>query len=180
MTNLWIRHLEKAAPEEQERGASFVNMLHSLSRTSGTVRRKLNIERHPQGRNGLASGVSASLSAACAEERPHKTEATGPVDESRPSPGWCAAEQDRRTELCKWTARSQHGYEAGADVPEEDYVQLLRLESGDLMLRYNVTGEEVFETVVTSPEEAESLILEDNMTTASLYPENPEFQWSKK
>lgn len=179
MTNIWIRHLEKTAPEEQGRGASFVKMLHSLTRSSGTGKKKLGVKGHPQGRKGAASGVSVSLSAAYAEEQPHTTETNVPAHESQ-LPAWCAGEQGRCTELCKWTARSQHGYETGTDIPEEDYVQLLRLESGDLMLRYNVTGEDVFETTVTSPEEAESLILEDNMTTSRLYPENPEFQWSKK
>lgn len=179
MKNLWIKHLEKAAPDEQERGASFVKMLHSLTRDGGTEKSNLSINKRPQGRNGTVSGMRVSLSATCAEEQLHATEATAQAHESQ-LPAWCAGEQGLCTELCKWTARSQHGYETGTNVLEEDYVQLLRLEGGDLMLRYNVTGEDVFETAVASPEEAESLIMEDNMTTARLYPENPELQWSKK
>lgn len=180
MKNLWIKHLEKTALEEQERGASFVKMLHSLTRDGGTEKRNLSIKGRPQGTNGIASGMNVSLSMACAKEQSQATEVSVPAHGSQPSAGWHAGEQDQCTELCKWTARSQHGYETCADVPEEDYVQLLRLGSGGLMLRYNVTGEDVFETAVASPEEAESLIMEDNMTTARLYPENPELQWSKK
>ncbi len=84
------------------------------------------------------------------------------------------------TELCRWTAKSQSEYETGVDAPEEDHVQLLASEDGQLTLRYNVTGEEVFEIEVGSLEEAEDVIYEDNMTTARLYPDILDLQWSKK
>ncbi|MDN5310804.1 MAG: hypothetical protein PWP14_2198 [Methanolobus sp.] len=184
MTNLWIRHLEKTAPEEQERGASFVKMLHSLAREDGSEKGHLTLKRRKlQGRNSRTSGLrKQQFEPACTEEQPLETITADPasVRGDQPPADQCTGMPDGCTELCIWTARSQQGCGTVTDVSQEDHVQLLMLGSGELMLRYNVTGEDVFETTVTSPEEAESLIREDNMTTSRLYPENPEFQWSKK
>jgi hypothetical protein len=150
MKNQWIQHLERASPEKRERGTSFVKMLHVLARDGG---KRKGSHFHMK----CSSQLSRSK---VSEKNKQHTPA-------------CA-------ELCRWTAESQLGYDTGIDSPGDDFVQLLKSGNGQMMLKYNVTGEEVFEIDVGSVEEAEKVISEDNMTTSILYPGNPEFQWSKK
>lgn len=163
-------------PEDRERRTSFVKMLHSLSRDSGKEQDQ-RIKGSSQYRNVKASGRKERSNLIGKQPDEAIIATTAQVSDSQPP---AIKKQHSCTELCRWTAKSQQGYETGVDAPEEDYVQLLLMENGELMLRYKVTGEDTFETGVDSPEEAESLILEDNMTTARLYPGNPEFQWLKK
>ncbi|MDP2217265.1 MAG: hypothetical protein Q8J68_08270 [Methanolobus sp.] len=183
MKNQWIQHLERASPEKRERGTSFVKMLHVLSRDGGKGK---DSHFHMKCRSQLSrSKVSEKKEQhipACAEdhaEHPIIT-STATLSASLSSVDQPLNEDNVCAELCRWTAKSQLGYETGIDSPGNDFVQLLKPGNGQIMLRYNVTGEEVFEIGVGSVEEAEKVISEDNMTTSMLYPGNPEFQWSKK
>lgn len=144
-----------------------MNTLHSLARDgrkgmSGHCHR-IDDSQRSKNRASCTNDPSITARASCSRS---------PVDR--------ALSGNECTELCRWTAKSQPGYETGIGAPGEDHVQLLASESGQLILRYNVTGEEIFEIEVGSLEEAENVIHEDNMTTACLYPDMSDFQWSKK
>jgi|GEM_PF-1815004 len=170
MKNIWVRHLEKKKFRNNTEGSSFVEMLHSLAKLddgsesgvseySDAKTRKYSLEDI---REELAYDIQA-------EEEPAIEDEVIPDNN-----------QNQLTEICRWTAKSQRGYETGIDTYDDDYVRLLQLQNGQLVLRYNVAGEDTFEMEVGSIEEADNLIMEDNMTTSELYPENPELQWSKK
>jgi len=167
MKNLWTQHLKKAVPLKGERGASFVNTLHSLARDGGKGMsghcHRIDGSQRSKSKASYTDDLSITALASCSQ-----------------SPSDRALSENACTELCRWTAKSQSGHERGVDAPEEDHVQLLTSESGQLTLRYNVTGEEVFEIEVGSLEEAENVIYEDNMTTARLYPDISDLQWSKE
>jgi hypothetical protein len=167
MKNLWTQHLKKAVPLKGERGTSFVNTLHSLAGDGGKGMsghcHRIDGSQRSKSKVSYTDDGSITARTSCSQS---------PVDR--------ALSRNACTELCRWTAKSQSGHEMGVDAPEEDHVQLLTSESGQLTLRYNVTGEDVFEIEVGSLEEAENVIYEDNMTTARLYPDISDFQWSKK
>jgi hypothetical protein len=183
MKNQWIQHLEKALPEKRERGTSFVKMLHVLARDGGKGK-----ESHLHRKNSSHRSMSKFSekkerhTTVCTEDHPENVTVTSTV----PAHGSISPvdtplrEDGAQVELCRWIAESQLGPESGIAALGEDFVQLLSSVNGQLLLSYNVTGEDVFEIVVSSVEEAEKVISEDNMTTAMLYPGNPEYQWSKK
>jgi hypothetical protein len=183
MKNHWIQHLERASPENKGRGTSFVKMLHVLTRDGGKGKDShFQMKCSSQLSRSKVSENKGQHIPACAEDHTeHPTiTSTATLSASLSSIDQPLNEGNVCTELCRWTAESQLGYETGIKSPGDDFVQLLRSGNGQMMLRYNVTGEEVFEISVDSVEEAEKLISEDNMTTLMLYPGKPEFQWSKK
>ncbi|TGC10715.1 hypothetical protein [Methanolobus halotolerans] len=174
MKNIWIQHLEKQRSRDSTRGSSFVEMLHSLARLDDGCEVKSVKPKHSGNKNRQYSLKKIREELAFDSLAESDTENT----EER-IPAGCKAEE-MITEICRWTAKSQMGYETGIDSYEDDYVRLLRLQNGQLVLRYNVAGEDTFEIEVGSTEEADNLISEDNMTTSELYPANPELQWNKK
>jgi hypothetical protein len=183
MKNQWIQHLERASPEKRERETSFVKMLHFLARDGMKGKdNHFQMKCRSQLSRSKVSEKKEQHIPACAEdhaENPIIT-STATLSASLSSVDQPLSEDNVCTELCRWTAESQLGSETGIAASGEDFVQLLSSVNGQLLLRYNVTGEEVFEIGVDCVEEAEKVISEDNMTTSMLYPGNPEFQWSKK
>jgi hypothetical protein len=183
MKNHWIQHLERASPENKERGTSFVRMLHVLARDGGKGKdSRFHMKRSSQLSRSKVSQKNEQQTPAFAEDNAEHPTITSnaTLSASLSSVDQPLSEDNVCAELCRWTAESQLGSETGITAPGEDFVQLLSSVNGQLLLSYNVTGEDVFEIVVNSVEEAEKVISEDNMTTAMLYPGNPEFQWSKK
>ncbi|AFV24792.1 hypothetical protein Mpsy_2589 [Methanolobus psychrophilus R15] len=183
MKNQWIQHLERTSPEKRERGTSFVKMLHVLARDGGKGKDShFHMKCRSQLSRSKVSEKNKQQTPACAEDHAeHPTiTSTATLSASLSAVDQPLNEDNVCAELCRWTAESQLASETGIAAPGDDFVQLLRSGSGQMMLRYNVTGEEVFEIDVHSVEEAEKVISEDNMTTSMLYPGNPEFQWSKK
>ncbi|WP_406656700.1 hypothetical protein V7O62_12680 [Methanolobus sp. ZRKC2] len=173
MKNIWIQHLEKQASEESTQDSSFVKMLHSLARLDDEYEMK-SVIKSPGGNNRQYSLKTIQEELAF-DDPVH--EDIGTLNEAASVE--CKA-TEMTTEICRWTAKSQRGYEMGIDSFEDDHVRLLQLQNGQLMLMYNVAGEDDFEVEVSSAEEADELIIEDNLTTSELYPENPELQWHKK
>ncbi|WP_292462472.1 hypothetical protein [Methanolobus sp.] len=183
MKNQWIQHLEKALPEKREHGTSFVKMLHVLARDGGKGKENhLHRKNSSQRSRGKFPEKKEHYTTVCTEDHPKSVTVTStvPAHGSTSSVDTPLREDDAQVELCRWIAESQLGPENGIAATGEDFVQLLSSVNGQLFLSYNVTGEDVFEIVVGSVEEAEKVISDDNMTTAMLYPGNPEYQWSKK
>ena len=174
MKNIWIQHLEKQRFEESTQGSSFVRMLHSLARLDDEYVVKAAVSKPFAEKNRQYS--LEKIQEELAFDYPVNDDSENVKDNASVE---CEA-KDSTAEICRWTAKSQRGYETEMDSYEDDYVQLLRLETGQLVLMYNVAGEDDFEIEVGSTEEADKLILEDNHTTSELYPENPELQWHKK
>ncbi|KXS42609.1 MAG: hypothetical protein AWU59_1548 [Methanolobus sp. T82-4] len=172
MKNKWIQHLEKKKSRNNTEGSSFVEMLHSLAKLDDGSESESGASGYSGAKTRKYSLEDIQQELAC-DIRTEKDPAI--EDEVIPDNN-----QSQLTEICRWTARSQRAYETGIDTYEDDYVRLLQLHNGQLVLRYNVAGEDTFEMDVGSIEEADSLIMEDNMTTSELYPGNPELQWSKK
>lgn len=174
MKNIWIQHLEKQRSQDGTQGSSFVEMLHSLARLD------YEYEVKAIGTISLAEKDRQYTLKSIQEEIAFDIQSGNDCE----TLGKDASAEDEITEvcteICRWTAKSQQRYETGTDPCEDDYVRLLQLPGGQLVLRYNVAGEGTFEMEVGSTEEADNLILEDNLTTSELYPANPEMQWSKK
>ncbi|MBN2110999.1 MAG: hypothetical protein JW705_07955 [Methanosarcinaceae archaeon] len=174
MKNIWIQHLEKHDSEENLQDPSFVEMLHSLVR----------MENEDDVRTVVSKSAACKNTQYGLKDGREYPEFNAPLKEDTIK-GKEDASDDCKvmgagTEICMWTAKSQQGYEMGMDSYDDDHVRLVRSQNGKLVLMYNVAGEDNFEIGVNSTEEADRLILEDNMTTLELYPDNPELQWSKK
>ncbi|MDW7731909.1 MAG: hypothetical protein SCH66_05715 [Methanolobus sp.] len=174
MKNIWIQHLEKQRSRDIAQSSSFVEMLHSLAKLDDEY------EVKAIGTKSLAEKDRQYSLKSIQEELAFDSPNDNDIETVIEAASVDYEVEDVTMEICRWTAKSQQGYETGINSYEDDYVRLLQLQNGQLVLRYNVAGEDTFEMEVGSTEEAESLILEDNLTTSELYPDNPELQWSKK
>jgi hypothetical protein len=163
MENIWTQHLKKSEANGHGRHASFTMMLHSLVKEKSIPEQAKMSEEHFTHEISPAKNDDVEISQLVTTQN-------------------LEVQSDFATkinEVARWTAKSQRGYELETDEFEVDYVQLLKYPDGQLILKYNVTGDDIFEMKVASEEEAVDMITEDNATTSQLYPNNPELQWHK-
>lgn len=179
MKNQWTRHLKKVNPIERAHKTSFISMLYALAKEGEKKQEQLLPGVHKESANtGEWTGSDMLLLVKNLPTRTitSKTKSANTLAEKRNSVQEINGVE--YVELCRWTAGSQV---MENEVPHErDHVVLIGSNNGQFVLRYHVAGEEAFEVEVDSPEEAEWMIQEDNLTTEQLFPDEPNMQWVKE
>lgn len=170
MKNIWTQHLERSADDREN--TTFTKMLRSLVKNGVDTDKNAGTTLFLSGDVSLGE-MSYSVKNTVSDKLVKEEEMTI-LNEEGVDVSYAA-----ETDITVWTARSQKGHELGLETCNEDSVRLLMSEGGRLFLRYDVAGESPFEMNVSSEDEAEQMIEEDNATTEQLYPFNPELKWIK-
>ncbi len=179
MKNQWTRHLKKVDPTERAHKTSFISMLYALAKEGEKNKEQLLPGVHKDSANTeerTGSDMLLPVKNLPTRTITSKTNSSKALTEKRNS----VKEMNGvdYVELCRWTAGSQVNEDEVTH--ERDHVVLLGSNNDQFVLRYHVAGEETFDVEVDSPDEAEWMIQEDNLTTAQLFPDEPNMQWVKE